>query len=79
MNECYQCSCHRKHVWKSKFIRMPGYGYVGCRIEIDLSDKSSPKQRHIWIREDGTENNEEWIKSLPDTPEKLLKKGWSNL
>ncbi len=49
---------------------------AGYQIEVDLSDRHRPLQRHIWTKRDGAVDAEEWIGSIPDTAERLLSRGW---
>ena len=66
-------------IFQSKDFKFPHYGLKAGRIEIDLSVPERPLQRHIWIREDGSEDAEKWIASIRDTPERLLAKGWTQI
>lgn len=38
--------------------------YSRVRIELDLSDLNHPFQRHTWVKKDGGENVEGWIRSI---------------
>lgn len=49
---------------------------VAYRIEADLTDQYCPLQRHIWVMRDGSENAEDWIRSIPVTAEQLASRGW---
>lgn len=66
-------------IFKSKQQPFPHYegGHgVAYRIEIDLTIPQRPMQRHIWIMADGSEQVEDWIASLHETPENLLSRGY---
>lgn len=64
-------------IYKSRTFPYPHYGLIAGRIEIDLADPHRPMQRHIWIKEDGREDAEGWIPSLPTTSQRLLDCMWT--
>jgi hypothetical protein len=57
-------------------VPYPYYGMRSYRIEIDLSERHHPLQRHIWTREDGTVDVQEWIRTIPETKEGALQRGY---
>jgi hypothetical protein len=56
------------------------FGYDGLRgykIQLDLSVKHRPLQRHIWFKEDGLIEEEEWISFVSSrTPDELINRGY---
>ena len=64
---------------RSKDFPFPHYGLVSGHIEIDLTEPRRPMQRHIWKREDGTKDVEQWIDTIRDTAERLLARGWRRI
>jgi len=66
-------------IFTSKECKFNHYGLVSYRIEIDLSMPLRPLQRHIWTRDDGTEEVQEWILSAKTTASNLVADGWSQI
>jgi hypothetical protein len=67
-------------IYRSKQFDFPHYGLISGHIEIDNSFPLRPLQRHIWTRQDGSEDAEEWISTIRVQPEEqLLAKGWTKL
>lgn len=52
------------------------YGMKSYRIEVDLTNKHNPLQRHIWTDSDGVVEIGEWILTSYDLPELLIKRGY---
>jgi hypothetical protein len=58
------------------------YGHFGnksYRIEIDLSSRYRPMQRHIWTRDDGSVRNDDWIDAVSADESDLLKRGYKKV
>lgn len=64
-------------IYTTKNIAYGHYGMAAYRIEIDNTLPVAPLQRHIWTRDDGTEMTEEWIRSIRQSPERLLASGYT--
>ena len=52
------------------------YGFASYRIEVDATEPHRPMQRHIWTRDDGTVEVEQWIPTISASREALLKCGF---
>ena len=66
-----------RQIFTSREMPYGHYGLRSFRIEVDLTEHHHPLQRHIWTRDDGSVDAEEWVRSIPDTPERLIANGWS--
>lgn len=60
--------------WKSG-----DYGIASYRIEVDITDKHHPLQRHIWTYASGEVRKDEWIRGISDTPEQLIASGFTRV
>lgn len=52
------------------------YGMASYRIELDISEPSRPLQRHIWTRDSGEIETQDWIPTFRVDASKLLARGW---
>ena len=68
-----------KQIYTTKEIEFGHYGYKSYRIERDLSFQYKSYQRHVWIRDDGSIEENEWIESVLETPEQLVFRGYSKV
>ena len=63
-------------IYTSKEVPYPYYGMKSYRIEINAGDPYRWFQRHIWTREDGTTEVDDWIPTPRMSQEMLEKKGY---
>ena len=52
-----------KQIYTTKEIPFSYYEYSGYRIEIDITDSRRVFQRHVWIRNSGIVEKDDWIDS----------------
>lgn len=55
------------------------FGFSSYRIEVELSDRFRPLQRHVWTANDGGKEIDPWIRTLYGDPDYYLAKGWTRV
>jgi hypothetical protein len=51
------------------------YGNLSYVIQVDTASPQ-PMQRHIWLKEDGSESVDSWIPTIAESIESLKVRGW---